>query len=50
MVKGNGYGHGAVLLSHHLKDIGVERLGVATVEEGMQLRKASIQGPIHLMG
>ena len=50
MVKGNAYGHGSVELSRHLKRIGVERLGVATVAEGIQLRRADIQGPIHLMG
>ncbi len=50
MVKANGYGHGSIVLSRHLKAIGVERLGVATVDEGKELRTAGIKGPIHLMG
>ncbi len=50
MVKANGYGHGSIELSQHLKAIGVERLGVATVDEGMELRTAGVEGPIHLMG
>jgi len=50
MVKGNGYGHGAVEVSRHLKKIGVERLGVAAITEALQLREHGITGPIHLMG
>ena len=50
MVKANAYGHGAVPIALHLKSIGVERLGVATIEEGFQLRQADIKGPIHVFG
>lgn len=50
VVKANGMGHGAVTPSRHLKRIGVERLAVATVEEGAELRGAGIPGPIHLLG
>ena len=50
VVKANGMGHGAVIPSRHLKNVGVERLAVATVEEGKELREANIGGPIHLLG
>ena len=50
MVKGNAYGHGAVPVARHLKAVGVERLGVATTEEGAQLRSAGVTGPIHVFG
>ncbi len=50
MVKANAYGHGSIEISRYLKSIGVERLGVATVDEGLELRMANIPGPIHIMG
>lgn len=46
-VKANGYGHGAVEVSHMAERTGVaDWLGVATVPEGMELRRAGIQLPI----
>jgi alanine racemase len=45
-VKANGYGHGAVAVSHMAEKIGVDWLGVATVPEGIQLREAGIRLPI----
>ena len=50
LVKGDAYGHGAVPVARHLKTIGVERLAVAAVEEGIQLRAAGVSGPIHVFG
>ncbi len=50
VVKANGMGLGSVVISRHLKSIGVERLAVATVQEGKELRDAGIHGPIHLLG
>ena len=41
-VKANGYGHGAVQVSRVAQDVGCEWLGVATVPEGIRLRKAGI--------
>ena len=38
------------MISHHLKDIGVERLAVATLQEGIHLRKHGVYGPIHVFG
>ncbi len=50
VVKADAYGHGAVAVSKRLREEGVERLGVATVEEGAELREAGITAPILLLG
>jgi alanine racemase len=46
VVKANAYGHGAIEVSRTLLDYGVERLAVATLGEGLQLRDAGIAAPI----
>ena len=46
MVKADAYGHGAVPCARVLEREGVQMLGVALVEEGLQLRKAGITAPI----
>src|SRR5215831_15034222 len=46
IVKANAYGHGAVTISRILEQEGTEWLGVALIEEGIQLRKAGIRLPI----
>src|ERR1044072_4874570 len=46
MVKANGYGHGAVEISQTLASVGADALGVATLEEAVQLRQAGIQPPV----
>lgn len=50
MVKADAYGHGAVPVSKTLEGAGVRALGVATVEEGIELREAGIKAPIIVMG
>ncbi len=46
-VKANGYGHGAVEVSRMAERTGlVDWLGVATVPEGLELRKAGLRLPI----
>ncbi|KAK2163437.1 hypothetical protein LSH36_79g03022 [Paralvinella palmiformis] len=50
VVKAGAYGHGSVIISHHLKSIGVERLAVGIVDEGIHLRKHHVKGPIHVLG
>jgi alanine racemase len=45
-VKANAYGHSAVEVSRMAEEIGVNWLGVATVPEGIELRKAGIRIPI----
>jgi len=47
MVKANAYGHGIVRVAHALNQ--VDALGVASLEEGVQLRDAGIMQPIVLM-
>lgn len=49
VVKANAYGHGAVEVGTTLARIGVERLAVATVSEGVELREAGLGGPILLL-
>ena len=50
MVKANAYGHGAVRISLELEKMGVDFLGVATCEEGIELRKSYITTPIIILG
>lgn len=50
MVKADAYGHGAVPVSRALERCGVAALGVATVEEGVELRDAGVTAPILVMG
>lgn len=49
MVKADGYGHGAAAIGRWLIS-NVSGLGVATIEEGIELREAGISGPIVVMG
>jgi alanine racemase len=46
VVKANAYGHGAIEVSRTLLDHGAERLAVATLGEGLELRHAGIAAPI----
>ena len=46
MVKANAYGHGAVEVAQTLANSGSDAFGVATVEEGIELRRARITQPI----
>ena len=50
IVKADAYGHGAVPVSKELEAQGIEGFGVATVEEGLELRRAGIQRPIMVLG
>lgn len=49
VVKANGYGHGAARVADAAMAAGADRLGVATVEEAVQLREAGITAPIHIL-
>ena len=42
VVKADAYGHGAVPVSTYLNRIGVRAFAVATLQEGIQLRRAGI--------
>ena len=46
VVKANAYGHGAVEVSRTLQAEGVELLAVATIDEGVALRRAGVTTPI----
>ena len=50
MVKANAYGHGATLVAPVLESLGVELLGVALVEEGLELRQAGVNAEILVLG
>jgi len=50
MDKADAYGHGAARISNELAELGVASLGVATVEEGLELREAAVDIPILVLG
>lgn len=50
VVKADAYGHGALPISQTLERLGVEYLGVAIPEEGIELRKGGIRTPILILG
>ncbi len=50
VVKADAYGHGAVEISRKAVESGVYSLGVALIEEGVELRKAGIVAPIYVLG
>ncbi len=50
IVKADAYGHGAVPVSRELEARQVEAFGVASVEEGVELRQAGIERPILVLG
>ena len=50
VMKGNGYGHGAIPLYHALRELGVDYYAVSIWEEGAALRKAGATEPILVMG
>lgn len=49
VVKADGYGHGAPQVARVAAAAGVEFLGVATVHEGIELRRAGIDVPILIL-
>jgi len=50
ILKANAYGHGLVPIARHLQSIGVSRLGVAYMEEAVDLRNAGIDTDILVLG
>jgi alanine racemase len=50
VVKADGYGHGAVGVSRALEAAGVDWLGVALLEEGVEIRRAGVGLPILVLG
>jgi alanine racemase len=49
VVKADGYGHGAVQVARAALQAHADRLGVATIDEGAELRAAGIEASIHLL-
>ncbi len=50
IVKADGYGHGAMQVASLLEGKGADFFGVATLQEGIELRKGGIQKPILILG
>jgi len=50
ILKANAYGHGLVATARLYERLGVELLGVATLEEGIELREAGVATPILVLG
>jgi len=50
VVKADAYGHGAIPVSLRLERLGVDYLGVAIPEEGVELRRGGVKTPILVLG
>lgn len=50
VVKADAYGHGAVMLAPTILANGIDMLGVASIDEGVDLRKAKINAEILVLG
>jgi alanine racemase len=49
VVKADGYGHGAVEVARAALGARADRIGVATIDEGAELRAAGVEAPIQLL-
>ncbi len=50
VLKANAYGHGALPLAHALNRMGIDNFCVATLSEGIELRRGGIRGEILILG
>lgn len=50
VVKAKAYGHGAFEVATHLNRLGVKAFAVATIDEGIELRRYGIHGEILILG
>jgi len=50
VIKGNAYGHGAVMVAKTALENGATRFAAARVDEAVQVRKAGIEAPILVLG
>lgn len=50
IVKANAYGHGAKEIAESLAEMGISTFGVATIDEGIALRKQGLKGDILILG
>ncbi len=49
VVKDNGYGHGSVYIARELERLGVDLLGIAIADEGVELRDGGVKKPILIL-
>jgi alanine racemase len=49
VVKANAYGHGAIRVAEAFLHAGVDRLAVATLSEGVELRNAGVDAPVQVL-
>lgn len=50
LVKADAYGHGAIPVAKKLEELGADYLGVACLDEAIELREAGVQAPILILG
>jgi len=50
IIKADAYGHGSTMFAQQLEALGVNYFGVASVDEGIELRKAGCSIPILVLG
>lgn len=50
VIKADGYGHGAKKIAQTLLDNGADRLAIAVLDEGIELRRAGFGVPILILG
>jgi len=50
VVKADAYGHGAMKVAQEAMDCGVDYIGVAFLDEGLELRRAGVTAPILVLG
>lgn len=50
VVKADAYGHGAVMISQKLQELGADYLAVSSIDEAMELRYNGITMPILILG
>ena len=49
-LKANAYGHGAPIVARELNSMGVQAFCVATIDEGIELRRGGVRGEILVLG
>lgn len=50
VVKANAYGHGDIIIAKKLNELGINNFAVATLDEGINLRRNNIKGNILILG
>lgn len=50
VIKADGYGHGAVLLSHIYEELGADFFAVSNIDEGIEIRNSGCKLPIVILG